>query len=64
MDSVNTSQWQALGSLSKVRDHVLVTAKVPDRRSKVSDVIHNPSNMGWMLNMFDSNTGCGGLYTR
>lgn len=54
MDSVNTSQWQALGSLPKVRDHVLVTAKVPDRRSKVSDVILNPSNVGWMLNMFDS----------
>lgn len=62
-DSVNTSQGQALGSLPKVRDHVLVTAKVPDRRSKVSDMIHNPANMGWMLNMFDSNTACGGLYT-
>ena len=58
-----SSQWQALGCVAKVRDHLMVTVRVPDV-AESADMSPNPSSVNWMLQMLDSNTLCSrALYT-
>lgn len=63
MALVNASQWRALGCVAKVRDHPVVTVKVPDI-AESADMSRNPSRVDGTLHMLDSNTPCSrALYT-
>lgn len=55
MALVNASQWRALGCVAKVRDHPVVTVKVPDI-AESADMSRNPSRVDGTLHTLDSNT--------
>lgn len=63
MASVSASQGRALGSGAEVRDHLVVTVKVPDL-AESTGMSHSPSSVDWMLHMLDSNTLCSRLHIR